>query len=170
MKIFKTNWLTVILEWIETNEMSLFLSILSVACEAPITTKVLMLFGLDYFHAWSSCMMLSFGIIFFTVKKSWITIYFALIETIFCGYFFCNQLGWSLLLIPAAGFTFIMPFSIYAYSQGIKLTIKNLINPQPVIVIPKPEPEPILSKVDLYNKKQMEDLEKSEIQAKEQIL
>ncbi len=124
--IFRINWLTEILNWIETNEMSLFLSIISVACEAPITTKVMYLFGLDYFHALSSCVVLSFAIIYFTLKKSWMALIFAIVEFVFCGYFFCNELGWSLLLIPALGFTFIMPFSIYAYSQEVRVKEKDL--------------------------------------------
>ena len=116
------NPLTKLLEWIRTNEMSLLLSIICVICEAPITTEVLITFKLGYWHAWMCCFALSFTIVYFTIRKSWMALWFALFEVVVCGFFFCNQIGWEWALLPALGFTFIMPFSIFAYSQDINFT------------------------------------------------
>jgi len=117
------NPLTYILNNIRTNEARLFLSIICVACEAPITTEVLVSLNLGYWHSWITCISLSFTIIYFTIDKSWMALVFAIFETVVCGYFFCNSLGFDWLLIPALGFTFTLPFSIYAYSQGIDFSI-----------------------------------------------
>lgn len=114
-----------LLDRIKSDIFMLYAAIFTVAFLAPNTYYVYYSFCVfaspwrELASAGVSCIVAA-SILIYTLRKNFrVAKYYSIFEVSISAYYYINTIGWNWGLIPALGFTLILPVSIYYYSKEI---------------------------------------------------
>ncbi len=114
-----------LLDRIKSNMFMLYAAIFTVAFLAPNTYYVYYSFCVfsspwrELASAGVACIVAA-SILIYTLRKNFrVAKYYTLFEISISAYYYISTIGWDWGLIPALGFTLILPISIYYYSKEI---------------------------------------------------
>lgn len=118
-----------LLNFIRSNRFILYVAIFTVIFLSPNTYYVFYSFSvfLSPYREIASggvALIVAASIMIYTLRKNrQVAYYYSLFEILISGYYYVKILGWSWDLIPAFGFTFMLPISVYFYSKEIDVDI-----------------------------------------------
>jgi hypothetical protein len=119
-----------LLNFIRSNRFILYVAIFTVIFLAPNTYYVfyqLSVFIPPYREIVSGAVALivAASIMIYTLRRNFkVAKYYSLFEMLISGYYYIDMLGWDWRLIPAFGFTFMLPISVFHYTKEIDVEVK----------------------------------------------
>lgn len=123
-----------LLNFIRSNRFMLYVAIFTVLFLAPNTYFVFHLlsrFISPYREIASAgvALIVASAIMIYTLRKNEVVaMYFALFEVVISAYYYVDMIGWDWDLIPAAGFTIMLPVSVYFYSVEIDVDVAGKLS------------------------------------------
>jgi hypothetical protein len=118
-----------LLNFIRSNRFILYVAIFTVVALSPTTYFVyhsLSIFIFPYREIASAAVALivAASIMIYTLRKNYrMARYYSLFEIVISGYYYANTIGWDWSLIPAIGFTLVLPISVYHYTKEIDVDV-----------------------------------------------
>ena len=117
-----------LLNFLKSTKFILYVAFFTVLFLAPNTYFVYYLFS-RFVSPWREvagvgvALIVAASVMIFTLRNNRnATLIFALFEILVSGFYYVEMIGWNWPLIPAIGFTFILPYSVYCYSKEISKT------------------------------------------------
>lgn len=114
-----------LLTFLKSTKFILYVAFFTVLFLAPNTYFVYHLFS-RFTSPWREvagvgvALIVAASVMIFTLRNNKnATLIFALFEILVSGFYYVEMIGWDWPLIPAIGFTFILPYSVYCYSKEI---------------------------------------------------
>lgn len=118
-----------LLEFLKSNKFVLYVAIFTVIFLAPNTYFVyysFSVFSSPYREIASAgvSVIVAASILIYTLRKNYrMAKYYSLFEVTISAYYYITMIGWDWGLIPAMGFTIILPASVYHYTREIDANI-----------------------------------------------
>lgn len=118
-----------LLNFIRSNKFILYVAMFTVVFLTPNTYFVyyqLSVFINPYREIASGgvSLIVAASIMIYTLRKNYkMAKYYAWFEVLISGYYYAMTIGWSWALIPAIGFTLILPISVSNYTKEIDVDI-----------------------------------------------
>ena len=114
-----------LLNFLKSTKFILYVAFFTVLFLAPNTYFVYYLFS-RFVSPWREiagigvALIVAASVMIFTLRNNRrATLIFAGFEILVSGFYYVEMIGWDWPLIPAMGFTFILPYSVYCYSKEI---------------------------------------------------
>lgn len=114
-----------LLEFLRSNKFVLYIAIFTVIFLAPNTYFVYYSFSVfksPYREIASAgvSIIVAASILIYTLRKNYrMAKYYSLFEATISAYYYITMIGWDWGLIPAMGFTLVLPASLYHYTREI---------------------------------------------------
>jgi hypothetical protein len=144
-----------LLNFIRSNKFILYVAIFTVIFLSPNTFFVYYSFS-DFAPIYREIasagvsLIVAASILIYTLRKNYkMAKYYSFFEVTISAYYYVTMIGWDWGLIPAIGFTLVLPASVYHYTKEIDVDI-NLQDPAMVKYL---EENPGKKPSDFYRKK-----------------
>lgn len=118
-----------LLEFLRSNKFVLYIAIFTVIFLAPNTYFVYYSFSVfkaPYREIASAgvSVIVAASILIYTLRKNYrMAKYYSLFEVTISAYYYITMIGWDWGLIPAMGFTLVLPASVYHYTKEIDVKV-----------------------------------------------